>query len=96
MILRLVIAVLVFLVVMRVGLFFLRTIGQPPPPPPPAGEMRRVNLRYRCSTCGVELNPTAAPDEDPPAPRHCMDDMLLVAHVAGGSLVHSCGQGWGE
>ncbi len=81
MILRLVIAVLVFLVVMRVGLFFLRTIGQPPPPPPPTGEMRRVNLRYRCSTCGVELKLTAAPDEDPPPPRHCMDDMQLVAPV---------------
>ncbi len=81
MILRLVIAVLLFLVVMRVGLFLLRTIGQPPPPPPPTGEMRRVNLRYRCTTCGVELKLTAAPDEDPPAPRHCMDDMQLVAPV---------------
>ncbi len=81
MILELVIAVLVFVVIVRVGLFFLRTIGQPPPPPPPPGEMRRVNLRYRCPTCGVQLKLTAAPDEDPPPPRHCMDDMQLVAPV---------------
>ncbi len=81
MILELIIAVLIFVVVMRVGLFFLRTLGQPPPPPPPPGEIRRVNLRYRCSTCGVELKVTAAPDEDPEPPRHCMDEMQLVAPV---------------
>ena len=81
MIFKILIAVLLFLVVMRVGLFFLRTIGQPPPDPPPPGEMRRVNLRYRCATCGVELRLTVAPDEDPPPPKHCMDDMQLVAPV---------------
>ena len=81
MILELIIAVLIFVVVMRVGLFFLRTLGQPPPPPPPPGEIRRVNLRYRCSTCGVELKLTAAPHEDPEPPRHCMDEMQLVAPV---------------
>ncbi len=81
MILELAIAVLVFLVIMRVGLFFVRTVGQPPPPPPPPGEMRRVNLRYRCPTCGVQLKLTVAPDEDPPPPKHCMDDMQLVAPV---------------
>jgi len=73
-----IIAVLAFLLVMRVGLFFLRTVGQPPPPPPPPGEMRRVSLRYRCTSCGVELKVTTAPDQDPEAPRHCMDEMELV------------------
>ena len=81
MILELVIAFLIFVVVMRVGLFFLRTLSQPPPPPPPPGQIRRVNLRYRCSSCGVELKLTAAPDEDPEPPRHCMDEMQLVAPV---------------
>ena len=54
--------------------------GQPPlPPPPPPGEMRRINVRYRCDVCGVELRMTMAPDEDPPPPRHCLEDMVEVA-----------------
>ena len=81
MIWKLVIALLMFVVVMRLGMFFLRTLGQPPPPPPPPGEIRRVNLRYRCSSCGVDLRLTAAPNEEPAPPRHCMDEMQLVAPV---------------
>ncbi len=81
MVFKVIIAVLAFLVVMRVGLFFLRTVGQPPPPPPPPGEMRRVSLRYRCTSCGVELRLTIAPDEDPEPPRHCMDEMEPVTPV---------------
>jgi hypothetical protein len=78
---KLVMSVVIVVVVMRVGLFFLRSIGQPQPAPPPPGEMRRVNLRYRCTVCGVEMRMTAAPDEDPPPPRHCLEDMELVAPV---------------
>lgn len=79
--LKILVAVVVFVVVMRVGLFFLRTLGQPPPPPPPAGELRRVSLRYRCASCGVELKVTAAPEEAPEPPRHCMEEMQLVTPV---------------
>ena len=50
-------------------------------PPPPSGEMRRINVRYRCSSCGTELRMTMAPDQDPPPPRHCLEDMDLVAPV---------------
>ena len=78
MVLNVIVAVLAFVLVMWVGLYFLRTVGHPPPPPPPPGEMRRVSLRYRCTSCGVELKLTAAPDEDPEPPRHCMDEMQLV------------------
>jgi hypothetical protein len=31
--------------------------------------------------CGVELRLTMAPDEDPPPPRHCLEDMDIVAPV---------------
>ncbi len=79
--LKLLVAVVMFLVVMRIGLFVIRALAQPAPAPPPAGEMRRVNLRYRCATCGVELKMTAAPDEDPPPPRHCQEEMQLVAPI---------------
>ena len=78
---RLLLAVLMFLVVMRAGLFILRMLARPLPEPPPPGEMRRVSLRYRCPACGVELKMTAAPDEDPPPPRHCLEEMQLVAPV---------------
>lgn len=76
---RLLVAVAMFLVIMKAGLAVLRVLARPVPEPPPSGEMRRVSLRFRCSSCGVELKMTAAPDEDPPPPRHCLEDMQLVA-----------------
>ena len=78
-VIRLLVAVAMFFVIMKLGLFILRALARPIPEPPPSGEMRRVNLRFRCSNCGVELKMTAAPDEDPPPPRHCLEDMQLVA-----------------
>jgi len=56
----------------------LRAVGTVPPKPEP-GELRRVNLRYRCNICGAEVRMTSAPDELPEPPRHCMDEMELVA-----------------
>jgi hypothetical protein len=73
-----VIAVLIFYGVLTAGLWMLRGFGMPVMTPPPAGEMRRTNLRYRCSICGVEIKMTAAPNEDPEPPRHCLEDMELV------------------
>ena len=78
---RVLVAVAMFFVIMRLGLVVLRALARPLPGPPPAGEMRRVSLRYRCPSCGMELKMTAAPDEDPAPPRHCMDEMQLVAPV---------------
>ena len=76
---RLLVALVMFVVIMRLGLVVLRALARPVPEPPPSGEMRRVNLRYRCPSCGMELKMTAAPDQDPVPPRHCMDEMQLVA-----------------
>lgn len=76
---RVLVGVLMFVVIMKLGLAVLRTLARPVPEPLPSGEMRRVNLRFRCPNCGVELRLTAAPDEDPPPPRHCLEDMQLVA-----------------
>ena len=33
----------------------LRSLATPLPPPPPPGELRKVNLRYRCCVCGTEV-----------------------------------------
>jgi hypothetical protein len=38
-----------------------------------------VNVRYRCGVCGLEIKLMLAPDEDPPPPRHCLEDMDVVA-----------------
>ena len=75
---NLVIAVVAFLLIMRVGLSILRALARPNEPPPP-GEMRKVNLRYRCSICGTEVRMTHATDDLPEPPRHCQEDMDLVA-----------------
>ena len=78
---RLLIGLAAVYVVLRVGIAVLRMLATPLPQPPPPGEMRKVNLRYRCSICGVELRLTAAPHEDPEPPRHCQEDMDLVAPI---------------
>ena len=66
-------------VLWKVGIGMLRSVTRPLPPPPPAGEMRKINVRYRCDVCGVELKMTMAPDDDPPPPKHCLEDMIEVA-----------------
>jgi hypothetical protein len=66
-------------VLWKAGIATVRALTQPTPAPPPPGELRRVNVRYRCGVCGVELRLTMAPDEDPPPPKHCLEDMELVA-----------------
>jgi hypothetical protein len=75
--------VAVGLVMMRLvwkfGFGMLKSMTNSLPPPPPSGEMRKINVRYRCSVCGVELRVVMAPDEDPPPPRHCLEDMDIIA-----------------
>jgi hypothetical protein len=73
------IAVVAGVLILKVGVGLLRSMGTPLPSPPPEGELRKVNLRFRCSLCGMEARMTAAPNEEPEAPRHCMEDMDLVA-----------------
>jgi len=54
-----------------------------PPEEPEPGEIQPVDFRYRCIVCGAEVTMTAAPGgEMPDAPRHCREDMLLVASDA--------------
>lgn len=65
-------------VVYRIGLKMMAGFSRPVPPPPPPGELRRVKLSYRCSLCGTEVRMTHAPQQQPEAPRCCMEDMDLV------------------
>ena len=63
----------------KTGMGMLRSMTRPQPEPPPPGEMRRINVRYRCTVCGLEIRLTLAPDEDPPPPKHCLEDMVIMA-----------------
>ena len=65
--------------IFRIGMMMLTALSAPPVAPPEPGELRRVNVRYRCDVCGVELKLMMAPDDDPPPPRHCLEDMVVVA-----------------
>jgi hypothetical protein len=76
-----VVAILVGLVILRTGWFFLQSFATPPPAPPEPGELRKVKLVYRCPSCGAEVRMTVAATEDPEPPRHCMEDMELVAPI---------------
>jgi hypothetical protein len=80
-VIRVLIAIGIGWAVFRVGLGILRSFAQPVPGPPPPGEMRKVDLRYRCSLCGAEIRMTLASEELPEPPRHCQEDMDLVAPV---------------
>jgi hypothetical protein len=71
--------VLFGVVLWKSGIAMLRSMTRLPPEPLPPGEMRKVNRRYRCDVCGVELRLTMAPDDDPPPPKHCLEDMIEVA-----------------
>ena len=76
---RVAVAIGAVCLIFRVGLAMLKSFAQPVPEPPPPGEMRRVKLRYRCSLCGMEIRVDRALSEDPEPPRHCMEEMELVA-----------------
>ncbi len=71
---------LVLMVVLwRTGMTMLHALSAPPVAPPEPGQLRKVNVKYRCDVCGVELKLTMAPDADPPPPKHCLEEMLVVA-----------------
>jgi hypothetical protein len=75
------IAVAAAALIWRVGTRMLGGFARPIPAPPPPGELRKVRIVYRCSICGTEVRMTAANDEVPEAPRHCQEDMDLVAPI---------------
>jgi len=65
--------------ILRIGVVMLGGLARPVPAPPPPGELRKVRLLFRCSICGTEVRMTAANEQEPEPPRHCLEDMDLVA-----------------
>jgi membrane-bound inhibitor of C-type lysozyme len=80
MVIKIIVGIVAFVVILRIGIFVLRALATPMPTPE-EGEMRRVNLKYQCTICGVEVKMTKAGEDLPPPPRHCLEDMQLVAPV---------------
>jgi hypothetical protein len=76
---RLAIAVVFAVGIWKLGTLMLGGLARPVPEPPPDGELRRVNLRYRCPSCGTEIRMVKTDAGDPVPPRHCMDEMDLIA-----------------
>ncbi len=69
------------LLILWLGIGALRILSQPQPEPPPPGELRKVRLTYRCTLCGAEVRMTIAPTEDPEPPRHCGEEMSILAPI---------------
>ena len=73
-----IVAVVVAVLIIRIGMKVLGSFARPVPAPPDPGELRRVRLTYECSICSTTVRMTMANDEVPEPPRHCMEDMALV------------------
>ena len=76
--LKVAIAFVAFALLVRGGVWMIRLVATRPPPPPPKGELRKIDARFRCAVCGMEMKVVLAPDERPDPPRHCMEEMDLV------------------
>lgn len=79
--LNLLVAVVAGYLIFRIGFAVLGAFARPAPEPPPPGELRRLNLTYRCPQCGMEVRVRQAVIDDPEPPRHCMDEMELITPV---------------
>ncbi len=67
--------------ILGTGMSIIGAFARPVPEPPPPGELRRVKLTYRCSSCGAELRMHLANDQVPEPPRHCAEAMELTTDL---------------
>jgi hypothetical protein len=77
-VLRIALGVAVALTVYVIGASMLRKFQLAPPEEPDPDDIKPVNLRFRCIVCGAQVTMTAAQGDDPEAPRHCREDMVLI------------------
>ena len=76
-VLRILLGVVVAVALYVIGASMLRKFHVAPPEEPDPEDIKPVDLHFRCIVCGAEVTMTAAQD-DPEAPRHCREDMVLV------------------
>ena len=56
--------------------------ADPPPEEPDPSALADVDYRYRCIVCGAHVVLYVAPEgEEPEAPRHCREYMVLTAPI---------------
>lgn len=75
------VAVLAGWAILKGGFAVFRGLATPLPEPPPPGELRKVRISFRCTICGTEVRMTTANDEVPEPPKHCQEEMDLVAPI---------------
>jgi len=80
-IIRILLAIAFGYLIIRAGLAMLRGMAAPIPEPPPAGELRKVKIQFQCQICGTEVRMTLSTDQEPEAPRHCMQEMDMITPV---------------
>lgn len=80
-IIRILFAIAFGYLIIRAGLAMLRGMAVPIPEPPPAGELRKVKLQFQCQMCGTQVRMTLSTDQEPEAPRHCMQEMDMITPV---------------
>ena len=77
--LRVLLALAAALLIYVIGAALLRKFKIQPDAEPDPADLRPVDVEYRCTVCGATVVMTAAPGDDPEPPRHCREDMVLVA-----------------
>ncbi len=74
---RLLLAVLMGMVILAIGIAWLRSMVNAPPPDAEPSDVSAHNLRYVCTMCGLELRVERAAIDK--APSHCGEKMVLVS-----------------
>ena len=81
LVLKIVIALVAMLLLYWIGAALVRGFGAEPPEEG-EDEVHPVDLRFECLVCGAQVTMTAAPGDEPVAPRHCMEEMRLVPPIS--------------
>ncbi len=76
---RLLIAAAIVGILCKLGFAMIGGLAQPIPEPPPAGELRKVQPRLPLQPLRHRGAHDDRNDDVPEAPRHCMEDMDLIA-----------------
>jgi hypothetical protein len=75
---RVLIALAIGVVILRLGLWGVRLLAMPGPTEPDPDDVVEVERTFVCRVCGMQLTVTYAQDMDVEPPRHCREEMVPV------------------
>lgn len=75
-VLRIVVALLIGVVILRIGIWAIRLLAAPVPGEPDPEDVVEIERDYRCTVCGMRLTVTHAQGEEIRPPRHCREEMV--------------------